>query len=44
MEVGLHTVLLVSAGEVRDEPRAELFPGVDASWGEVHELSPDRSR
>jgi hypothetical protein len=29
MEVGLHTVLLVSTGEVRNEPRAELFPGVD---------------
>jgi hypothetical protein len=29
MEVGLHTVLLVSTGEVRNEPRAELFLGVD---------------
>jgi hypothetical protein len=29
VEVGLHTVLLVSAGEVYNEPRAELFPGVD---------------
>jgi hypothetical protein len=29
MEVGLHTVLLVSTGEVRNELRAELFPGVD---------------
>jgi hypothetical protein len=29
MEVGLHTVLLVSTGEVRNEPRAELLPGVD---------------
>jgi hypothetical protein len=29
MEVGLHTVLLVSTGEVRNEPRVELFPGVD---------------
>jgi hypothetical protein len=29
MEVGLHTVLLVSTGEIRNEPRAELFPGVD---------------
>jgi hypothetical protein len=29
MEVGLHTMLLVSAGEVRNEPREELFPGVD---------------
>jgi hypothetical protein len=29
MEVGLHTVLLVSTGEVRNEPHAELLPGVD---------------
>jgi hypothetical protein len=29
MEVGLHVVLLVSTGEVRNEPHAELFPGVD---------------
>jgi hypothetical protein len=29
VEVGLHTVLLVSAGEVHNKPRAELFPGVD---------------
>jgi hypothetical protein len=29
MEVGLHTMLLVSTGKVRNEPRAELFPGVD---------------
>jgi hypothetical protein len=29
MEVGLHTVLLVSTGEVCNEPRAELFPRVD---------------
>jgi hypothetical protein len=29
VEVGLHTVLLVSAGEVHNEPRVELFPGVD---------------
>jgi hypothetical protein len=29
MEVGLHAVLLVSTGEVRYEPRAELFPGID---------------
>jgi hypothetical protein len=29
VEVGLHTVLLVSAGEVRNKPHAELFPGVD---------------
>jgi hypothetical protein len=29
MEVGLRTVLLVSTGEVRNEPRIELFLGVD---------------
>jgi hypothetical protein len=29
MEVGLHAVLLVSAGEVRCEPRTELFLGID---------------
>jgi hypothetical protein len=29
MEVDLHTVLLVSAGEVCNEPCAELFLGVD---------------
>jgi hypothetical protein len=29
MEVGLYTVLLVSTGEVRNELRAKLFPGVD---------------
>jgi hypothetical protein len=29
MEVGLHTVLLVSTGEVRHEPRTEFFLGVD---------------
>jgi hypothetical protein len=28
LKVGLHTVLLVSAGEVRNEPRAELLPGI----------------
>jgi hypothetical protein len=37
MEVSLHAMLLISAGEVRCEPRAELFPGVDRSQGEVHE-------
>jgi hypothetical protein len=40
MEVSLHAMLLISAGEVRCEPRAELFPGIDRSWGEVHEPSP----
>ena len=29
IEVGLHTVLLVSTGEVRGEPRTELFPGLN---------------
>jgi hypothetical protein len=29
VEVGLHTVLLVRAGEVRNEPCAELFLGVN---------------
>jgi hypothetical protein len=29
VEVGLHAMLLISASEVRYEPRAELFPGVD---------------
>jgi hypothetical protein len=31
MEVSLHAMMLTSAGEVRCEPRAELFPGVDRS-------------
>jgi hypothetical protein len=29
VKVGPHAVLLVSAGEVRYEPRAELFPRID---------------
>jgi hypothetical protein len=29
VEVGLHTMLPVSAGEVRNEPHTDLFPGVD---------------
>jgi hypothetical protein len=29
MEVDLHTVLLVSTGKVRHEPRTEFFLGVD---------------
>jgi hypothetical protein len=29
MEVGLHSMLLVSTGEVHYKPRAELFPRVD---------------
>jgi hypothetical protein len=39
MEVCLHTMLLVSAGEVRHEPCAELSPGVYGPWGLVHEPS-----
>jgi hypothetical protein len=39
MEVSLHAILLISAGEVRCEPCVELFPGVERSWGEVHEPS-----
>jgi hypothetical protein len=31
MEVRLHVMLLVSAGEVRGEPRTELFLGADRS-------------
>jgi hypothetical protein len=44
MEVGLHTVLLVSTSKVHNEPCTELFLGVDRPWGEVHEPSPGRSR
>jgi hypothetical protein len=29
MEVSLHAMPLISTGDVRCEPRAELFPGVD---------------
>jgi hypothetical protein len=39
MGVCLHAMLLISAGEVRYEPRVELFLGVDRSWGKVHEPS-----
>jgi hypothetical protein len=42
MEMSLHTMLLVSTGEVRSEPCIELFPGVDRPRGEVHELGPGR--
>jgi hypothetical protein len=37
-------MLLVSTGEVCREPRTELLPGVDRSWGKVHEPSPGRPR
>jgi hypothetical protein len=40
VEVGLHAVLLVRAGEVRHELRAELTPGLDGPWSEVHEPCP----
>jgi hypothetical protein len=36
VEVGLHAMLLVHAGEVRCELRTELSLGLDGSWGEVH--------
>jgi hypothetical protein len=44
MEVSLHAMPLISVGEVRCEPRTELFPGVDRPWGEVHEPVPDWPR
>jgi hypothetical protein len=37
VEVGLHAMLLIRASEVHRELRAELSPGLDGSWGEVHE-------
>jgi hypothetical protein len=42
MEMSLHTVLLRSTVKVRCEPCTELLPGVDGSWGQVHELGPGR--
>lgn len=39
MEMGLHTMLLVRAGEGHGEPHAELFPGKDRSLGKIHEPS-----
>jgi hypothetical protein len=44
MEVSLHAMLLICTGEVRCEPCAEFFPGVDRSRGEVHEPGPGRPR
>jgi hypothetical protein len=44
MEMCLHSVPLVSTGEVCHEPRIELFPGADGSSGLVHEPSPGWSR
>jgi hypothetical protein len=40
MELGLHAMLLVRAGEVCRELCAELTPGLDGPWGEVHEPCP----
>jgi hypothetical protein len=40
VEVGLHAMLLVRAGEVRRELRAELSLGLDGSQSEVHEPCP----
>jgi hypothetical protein len=40
MEVGLHTMLLERTGEVRRKLCAELTPGSDGSWSEVHKPSP----
>jgi hypothetical protein len=37
MEMSLHTMLLISTGEVCCEPCIELFLGVDGPRGEVHE-------
>jgi hypothetical protein len=42
MEMSLHTMLLISTGEVCCEPCTELFLGVDRPRGEVHELGPGR--
>src|SRR6185437_16147188 len=40
VKVCLHTMLLVRTGEVRCEPRTELFPGLDRPRCEVHEPGP----
>jgi hypothetical protein len=40
VEVGLHAVLLVLAGEVCRKQHAEFSPGLDGSRGEVHEPCP----
>jgi hypothetical protein len=39
MELGLHAVLLVRAGEVHREQHTEFSPRLDGSWGEIHEPS-----
>jgi hypothetical protein len=40
VKVGLHTVLLVRTGKICRELCAELMPGLDESWSEVHEPGP----
>ena len=40
VEVSLHTMLLVRTGEVRNEPRTELLPGLNRPRSEVHEPIP----
>jgi hypothetical protein len=40
VEVGLHAMLLIRAGEVCRELRVERSPGLDGSSGEVHEPRP----
>jgi hypothetical protein len=42
MEMSLHTMLLISTGEVCCKPRTELLPGVDRPRDEVHEPGPGR--
>jgi hypothetical protein len=42
VKMGLHTVLLVRAGEVHRELRTELSPGLDRPRGKVREPSPGR--
>jgi hypothetical protein len=40
VEMGLHAMLLVRAGEVRRELHAELSLGLDGSRSEIHEPCP----
>jgi hypothetical protein len=40
VEMGLHAMLLVRAGKVRLDLRAELSPGLNGSWSEIHEPCP----
>jgi hypothetical protein len=42
MEMSLHTMLLISTGEVYCELRTELFLGVDGPRGKVYEPGPGR--